>query len=65
MTEAMLAFGVLVASLTVTYLCCLRPMRREACCSSSATNELRALRREVASLRRRAARDYAGKPTGQ
>lgn len=56
MTETLLAAGVLVASLSVTYFCCLRPMRRDPCCRSTDTNEMRRLRREVASLRRQAAR---------
>jgi hypothetical protein len=64
MTETLIAAGVLVTSLTATYFCCLRPMRRETCCSSNATKELRDLRREAATLRH-ATPDYSGKPTGQ
>jgi hypothetical protein len=64
MTETLLAAGVLVASLTATYFCCLRPMRREPRGNSNDADEMRRLRREVASLRG-AARDYVGKPTGQ
>lgn len=65
MTETLFAAGVLAASLTATYLCCLRPMRRrETCCRSDDTNEMRELRREVAMLRRGRA-DYSGKRTGQ
>ncbi len=65
MTETLLAAVVLVVSLTATYFCCIRPMRREACCSSNDADEMRRLRREVTSLRSQAAPDYAGKPTGQ
>ncbi len=65
MTETLLAAGVLVVSLTATYVCCVRPLRREPCCSSNDATEMRRLRRELASLRRQAASDYAGKPTGQ
>lgn len=55
MTEVWFAGLLLLASVAVTYACCVRPMRRGSRCYSPGPDvdaaEIRRLRREVAALR--------------
>ncbi len=57
--ETVVAAAVLIASVALTYVCCLRPMRRgtDCCASRPDPDEVRRLRREVASLRNQAGED--------
>lgn len=65
MTETFFAASILLASLAMTYSCCLRPMRSSThCCARTRkASEVHHLRQEVKALQAEA--DYIGKPTGQ
>jgi len=62
-TDTALAVAVLLAAVALTYMCCLRPLRRgRRCCSEERdAEEIRGLRREIASLRDEAAKGEVGK----
>lgn len=47
----LLPVGVVLASVTLTYFMCIRPMRQGRCVTPPSSDEMANLRREIASLR--------------